>query len=97
MTTRVMPPSGPTTGVNPITVASGQTYSCAVGSTLDVPDHHAAFLEVNGWHTAGQVNVTAGRPTTGISKGKRFVDTTLGYEIVYDGTQWRNPVTGAVV
>ena len=97
MTTRVMPPANASVGVNPITVASGQTYSCAVGSFLDVPDHHAQFLEVNGWHTAGQVAATAARPTAGISKGKRFVDSTLGYEIVYDGTQWRNPITGNVV
>jgi hypothetical protein len=30
-------------------------------------------------------------------KNQRFQDTTLGYEILFDGKVWRNPQTGATV
>lgn len=96
MTTRVSPPANSKLGVNPITV-NGRLYNVAVGSTQDVPDHDAYILTINGWHSHGQVTTTAARPTTGISKGAAMVDSTLGAVILYDGTQWRNWLTGAVV
>ncbi len=103
MTIRVAPPANAQKGVNPITVNAGsgqpgRTYSAAVGSTLDVPDHDAFQLIRNGWHQCGsQVATTANRPTAGIAKDTYMIDSTLGKAIMYDGTQWRDPVTGAVV
>ena len=92
MTTRLMPPpSGPFVGY-----ANGRTYTCAQGSTLDVPDWDARVLTSNGWVPAALVGVTAGRPTNP-SKNQQFHDTTLGYTIVWDGRVWRNPATGASV
>lgn len=96
MTTRVSPPANAKLGVNPITVY-GRTYNVAVGSTQDVPDQDAAQMVINGWHSHGQVTPTASRPTAGINKGTAMIDSTLNAVILYDGTQWRNWLTGAVV
>lgn len=102
MTTRVSPPANSKLGVNPITVY-GRTYSVAVGSTQDVPDADAAQLVGNGWHSHGQVVATVNRPTTAVGagpvypKGQVLIDSTLGAAIMFDGLQWRNFVTGAIV
>ena len=96
MTThRLIPPGGP--GTNPITV-NGRTYSCAAGSTIDVPDFDAQVLMANGWSTAaaGGAGLTANRPANP-TKGMQFHDTTLNSTVVYDGRTWRNPKTGAAV
>ncbi len=96
MTHRVMPPSS---GFgNPITHPSGNVYTCASGSTLDVPDHVADFLVANGWTRAADTgaNTTANRPVP-TKVGQTFLDTTLGYVIKWDGKVWRNPTTGAAV
>jgi hypothetical protein len=93
-TKRVFPPTDGRT----VTVVNGRTYSCPQGSYLDVPDFDADVLAANGW-LAGSTHgtdVTAARPANP-KKGATFSDTTLGYNIVFDGKNWRNPVTGAVV
>lgn len=93
-THRMMPPaSGPTT-----IIVNGRTYSCAVGSTIDVPDFDGAIMAANGWVLAsvGGAGTTANRPASPL-KGAEFHDTTLGYTIKYDGKTWRNPSTGAAV
>ena len=103
MTIRVSPPANNLKGVNPITVnptsgnMGGRTYSCAVGSTIDVVDHDAQVLITNGWFNHGTVVTTANRPTAGISKGTWLIDSTLGAVIIWDQAQWRNMLTGAVV
>ncbi len=52
----------------------------------------------------GLVGPTTDRPTNtqpesqapfSLAKNLRYLDTTLGVTIVYDGATWRNPVTGA--
>ncbi len=102
MTTRVSPPANKTLGPNPITVY-GRTYSCAVGATLDVADQDAAQMVLNGWHSSGLVMTTANRPAIAYGanplfpKGTYMIDSTLNAVIMYDGTQWRNVLTGAVV
>jgi hypothetical protein len=92
---RVMPPaSGSTT-----CTANGRSYSCAVGSFLDVPDFDALVLLANGWTSpAGglEVGTTASRPAKP-KKNQAFHDSTLGYVIHFDGANWRNPNTGAIV
>lgn len=37
---------------------------------------------------ASQSGTTAQRPTVGLWAGRPYFDTTLGYPIWYDGTQW---------
>jgi len=55
-------------------------------------------LTANGWSGAAShgADVTASRPSNP-KKGATFLDTTLGYNVIYDGKYWRNPVTGAIV
>lgn len=97
MTTRVAPPASKTFGPNPFVAQHGMSFNCAVGSTLDVDDHIAQQMGANGWHILGPVTTTAGRPVSGIYKGKILIDSTLAAVIIYDGVQWRNAITGAVV
>ena len=91
---RVLPPNSSfiTTTVN------GRTYSTSGGAPLDVPDFDADVLKANGWHVSalGGVGVTTTRPANP-NTGMRFADTTLGVEITFDGKNWRNAITGAVV
>ncbi len=95
MTQRVLPPAD---GLHPTITVSGRTYTCAVGSYLDVPDQDAAVMTANGWTLAADkgVGATAGRPANP-KKGDTFHDTTLGLNIRFDGLVWRNPATGASV
>lgn len=85
------------------TKVNGRTYSCAPGSTIDVPDFDAAVLDVNGWTIVGagssalpQVGPTSARPAKPV-KNQEFHDTTLGITVNWDGKVWRNPSTGASV
>ena len=93
---RMMPPAnGPFT-----TVVNGRNYSCAVGATIDVPEFDAAVLGANGWMFAatGGVGSTAARPVLLPSqKGTQYHDSTLGFNITWDGKTWRNPTNGAAV
>ncbi|WP_315792251.1 MULTISPECIES: hypothetical protein [unclassified Bradyrhizobium] len=96
------PPPNSASGPNPITV-NGRTYSCAVGSTIDVPDFDHFVMSANGWtNLAGNaavlatVGTTASRPANP-SKGQTFHDATLNLTIAFDGKTWRNPATGAAV
>lgn len=93
---RVMPPED---GLHPSIAVLGQTYTCATGSVLDVPDHVGALMLHNGWTAAangGGAGATAARPATP-AKRQQYHDTTLGYTIIWDGKAWRNPATGAAV
>jgi len=94
MTMRMMPHES---GNFASTKVNGRTYTCALGSIIDVPDHDAIVLVANGWTmVADSVSATASRPTNP-AKGQLHHDTTLGYNIRYDGKVWRNPSTGASV
>lgn len=95
MTTRVLPPNA----LAKTTPANGRVYTCAASSFIDVPDHDALILETNGWVIAAHMGVgtTAQRPTTNLQVGKRYLDTTLGYSIVWTGASWVNPANGNVV
>ena len=101
MTTRVIPCSNATAS----TPANGRTYFSATGAQ-DVPDQDAQILAGNNWIAVAQSGPTSARPvsdpngarlgpTYGI--GRSFLDTTLGYLVVFDGVAWRNPATGAPV
>lgn len=95
MTHRMMPPSSGF--FNPITIG-GNTYSCAAGGFVDVPDHIADVMAANGWTRGadGGANTTANRPASP-KLNQTFLDTSLGYVIKWDGKTWRNPTTGAAV
>ena len=77
---------------------NGRTYICAAGSTLDVPDFDAYELEANGWavSAAGGVGATSQRPVNWgkNQKGQFFHDTTLGYNILWNGVRFVNPTNG---
>jgi hypothetical protein len=75
---------------------NGRTYSCALGSTIDVPDFDSFVLGANGWIQVAPVGTTAQRPPKP-GLGAIFHDTTLGYTIIFEGAAWRNPATGAAV
>ena len=92
--TRVLPPDS-----NPITTTvNGRSYSTTAGTPIDVPDCDALALRANGWHVSalGGVGTSTTRPLNP-TKGTRFADTTLGVEITFDGKNWRNAITGAIV
>ena len=74
---------------------NGRAYTCAVGSSITVPEFDALELEANGW-VGEQGGATATRPANP-AKGQQFLDTTLGYIIKFDGKVWRNLATGAAV
>jgi len=90
-----MPPAD---GAHGTITVNGRTYTCALGSAIDVPDQDAAIMRANGWvaSTTGGVGATASRPTSP-SKCQMFHDSTLGYNIVFDGKVWRNPTSGVAV
>lgn len=100
MTTRVSPPAD---SKHPTITVNGRVYTCNLGSTIDIPDHDAAVMAANGWHSHGLVTTTAGRPTLASGanpvqiKGVPLIDSTLGAVVIFDGVQWRNMLTGAIV
>jgi hypothetical protein len=85
-------------------IVNGRSYTCASNATIDVPDSDAQILTANGWiNAAGTsgavatfVGKTAERPDKP-AKSQAFLDTTLGLTVVWDGSNWRNPATGAAV
>lgn len=89
---RIMPPAD---GLHPDITVNGRRYTCALGSTIDVPDQDGIIMTHNGWiASAPMAAATAQRPTNP-KKNDAFHDTTLGFNIVWDGKAWRNPTSGA--
>jgi hypothetical protein len=91
----VMPPAD---GLHPAIVVNGRSYTCALGSTITVPDQDGYVMISNGWTEAstGGSGATAARPDpVKAGKGGQFHDTTLGKIIRSDGKIWRDPNTGA--
>jgi hypothetical protein len=77
-------------------IVFGRSYAGAPGATLDVLDSDAAVLTANNWIRVGRSSTTATRPTDA-RVGETLLDTTLGIVIIWDGANWRNPVTGVGV
>jgi hypothetical protein len=102
ITTRMLPRDGtPQTG----TIGSGQNtlraYTATGGGFIDAlgdPSCDASTLVSQGFFLVGGSGTTAQRPNgTGFLKaGFVYVDTTLGLVVVFDGMNYRNPVTGAI-
>lgn len=86
-------------GKGPSTLHNATGPTKAAGTILDIPDNSADgnVLTANGWSRLGYVGTTAQRPTVSVAAGDRYVDTTLGKMVVYDGVGWRDPSNGAAV
>lgn len=100
---RLMPPPYPPASlqVNPMTFnaqapGNDRTYSCAIGSTIDVQEADASVMMANGWIccASGGVGPSSQRPKEPARIGEPFIDTTLGKIVAWDGQGWRDPVTG---
>ncbi len=83
-------------GQMPLTL-NGALYSCAVGSTVDVP-YGSGVQGVNFWIDLGEVGFTEDRPSLmGRDYGRTFIDKSLGNKVLtWDGAAWRD-TTGAAV
>jgi len=104
-----MIPAGTTPGQSggAFGVVNGRPYKIAANGVADVPEFDANLLEGQGFVRVAWSGPTSARPkpgdiefsSTGASMaGFRFLDSTLGKEIVSDATgTWRDPVTGAAV
>jgi hypothetical protein len=98
-TRRMLPPPA----VNQQTrIVNGRTYTGAPGTVQDILDTDAMMLSANGWVDCGQSGPTGARPTSAVAAyplvaGVQYVDTTLNAVIRYDGSAWRNVLTGASV
>jgi hypothetical protein len=75
---------------------SGRTYKAAPGAILDVPDFDAPGLMANGWIEVATVGTTAQRPAKP-NLAQKYMDTSLGLIVVFDGSKWRNSITAAAV
>ena len=101
---RLMPPT--VTGWQTM-AANGRTYTCAIGSVLDVPNFDANVLEANGWSFVAISGTSSDRPAPSTNPigpegaqagpGTKYFDTTLDELIVCDGVTWRSPVDGSAV
>ena len=94
----------PALAASPVNVF-GRPYQQVPGTVLDVPTGDAGALAANGWFRVALSGPTAQRPTVGqaqagldgLAPGLEFFDITLGKCIFYDGSNWRDPSTGAAV
>jgi hypothetical protein len=98
MTVQVTPGVGaPTT----VTVPGGRTYTCAIGSTIQVPDSDALILLANSWlRSANATGTTAARPTAvaggAIPLNYEYYDTTLSVNVMWNGKNWVKHTDGSI-
>jgi hypothetical protein len=80
-----------------------KTYSCNVGSVIDVAGYgeasEAGQLLSQGFVAVGASGTTATRQAASgyFKAGALFIDTTLSLVLMWDGLVWRNVVSGAAV
>jgi hypothetical protein len=103
ITSRLLPLNGTPQTAN-IGAGAGtpilRSYSATGGGFIDAlgdPSCDASVLVSQGFILVGGSGTTAQRPNgAGFQKpGFLYVDVTLGLAVVWDGMNWRNPVTGA--
>ena len=75
---------------------NGRRYGAEAGQTIDAPESEALILATKGWVLLGQAGTSEERPALPRA-GDRFLDDSLGLELIFDGADWRNSATGAVV
>lgn len=81
--------------VSPIKIIN-TTYTPVQGTAIDAEGFLAAELEANGYVRSNEVGTTALRPAHP-TVGQQYIDTTITAVILWDGTVWRNSITGASV
>jgi hypothetical protein len=109
LTTRMLPANasgGSVTGVcgspNP-NDPSRRYYSASAGQTIDaqgLPDADAALLVSQGFLLVAPSGTTALRntlPPGYFKAGQLYADLSLGKLILFDGANWRDPISAAVV
>ena len=77
-----------------------RAYSATTGTPIDVPGDmagDAGALANQGFVAIGTSGTTSARPTANLKAGVWHIDSTLGFAIVFDGANWRNPISGASV
>ena len=85
--------------------ANGRTYSAVPGVAIDIVDCDAEVLSANGWTKIALSGATSARPSPNpnatppylAASGFKYLDTTLNKVIVFDGQNWRDPITGNAV
>ena len=87
----------PAVGPQVLTV-NGRVYKTTPGNPIPVPDFDAQILCANGWVLASTnlsvaTGPTAGRPARP-PVNTRYQDTTVGFEVMWDGGTWRHTQTG---
>lgn len=92
VTVRFIPANGKASAIS----LNGRTYSCAANSFIDVPFMDAPIVSANGFIQVAGSGTTAQRPQAPFPN-QLYHDTTLNMVIVFEGTAWRNPATGAAV
>jgi len=80
-------------------LANGRRYSATPGTVISVPQSDARVLEANGWTFIIESGPTSARPTSinARVRGALFFDETLGLFVIFDGSAWRDAISGAVV
>lgn len=83
------------------TTQSGK-YNATPGSFVDIFNDTTdlTLLTANGWHALGMVGTTANRPdpySNNLKGGMPYIDTSLAAVIIWDGLNWRSPLTGSIV
>jgi hypothetical protein len=73
-------------------VGGVDSYSGTPSQHVDVPAEHAPLL--SGWICVAPVGSTSERPLPPLAAfGSWFIDTDLGKAIVFEGYNWRDPIT----
>jgi len=80
----MVPPSSPLTLMISTVEYGDQVISVPANGSAQVPASQIAALMGAGWVIAPASGTTANRPTTGLSPGQPYFDTTLGKSV------WRN-------
>ncbi|UGY03275.1 hypothetical protein [Bradyrhizobium quebecense] len=90
----------PTTGINPPgNFVYGKQYAIAAGGFVDVAGYDDAGMLAGqrGFFQVGDSSgPTSARPAN-IRTGWMHIDTTLNKAVVFDGSNWRDPASGAAV
>jgi hypothetical protein len=95
MTTRVLAPASTgTSGMTSITVG-GVRYTFKDGDIKDLDDAIAALLGSSGAIAVSTVDSTIGSRPKNPSAGSQHLDTSINQMLVFDGSSWRNPLSGA--
>ena len=99
MTTRLLCPlATPLHAARTTFTTSGRTYASVDGRTIDVADFDAAAGASNGFALIAPVGPTSARPPLTANDGPlHYLDSSLQKIVVWGGTGFIDPATGAAV